>query len=380
MNIVIAAHTPIGAPLVVGSHHYASQLAKQGHAVTHLPFPVTLFDVLNSNPSNFGRKIAKAFIKNDDLIPDFFKHPNLKQKFPFAALPKKIIRNNSFLLSLYSKFISPINIQGPVDILIIDHPFQLWATKRIKAKKIIYRPTDIYSFEGMHNKALIDYLELEVLKVADAIVATSAVIFDHLSGSLKTLNKLNIPKLTITNGVNVDNFRPPENAVREDIAVYMGAVDDRFDIDMLLHLSMSFPNIKFLLIGPVKPEQMALFDNYPNIECLGAIAYDKLSAILTKCKVGLLLANSHKFNSSRSPMKLYEYGAAGLAVLCRSTPEIESRKEDFVFTYSYKDEATQSLKSCLNDFASLSEVAMRDSQQHSWANKTKELLSFISAI
>jgi glycosyltransferase involved in cell wall biosynthesis len=67
-----------------------------------------------------------------------------------------------------------------------------------------------------------------------------------------------------------------------------------------------------------------------NLVLLGPRSYDLIPAFLQHADIGLLPLTSHPANAGRSPMKLYEYGAAGLYVVATATPELVRRSLPFV--------------------------------------------------
>lgn len=379
MKIVIGAHTPIGAPLTIGSHHYAKKLAELGHDVQHIPYPVTPFDLLTNNIYNYGKLIIKSLIRKERLVPDFFRHANLKQIYYFSLLPRKLLPNNKFGDWFYQKCILSFN-RKECDVIIIDHPLQLWLLNFYKTKKIIYRLTDIYVFEGAHNKQLLQRLEKRLLAIVDGLIVTSPVILESLDITHK-INHKKIPFLYLSNGVDYEHY-VNENKLkdRDDTAVFIGAVDFRFDHELLIYLAKQFKQIDFKIIGKVTQDFLDSVSSFDNIICTGNIPYVELSSELAKCKIGLLLASKSKINAGRSPMKIYEYGAAGLPVVSTSTPEIESRNEPFIFTYKTKEDACLAMNNILDNFDEISMKAVDASKKHSWNGKTIELINFINKL
>ena len=54
--------------------------------------------------------------------------------------------------------------------------------------------------------------------------------------------------------------------------------------------------------------------------------YQSIASELHRARVGLLPLSASRENEGRSPMKLYEYLAAGLRVLARSTSTLVERR------------------------------------------------------
>lgn len=378
MKIIIGAHTPIGAPFVVGSHHYASSMAELGHEVIHVPFPIALSDLVRANIYNWSWLIIKHKLMGKALVPEFFNTLSLKQRSAFCVLPRKLLPINRIFDHVYSLLVFS-RFNKVCDLLIIDHPMQYWLINMVRAKTIIYRPTDTYAHEGEQDCKLFNQLETFILSRSSGVVATSQVVLDALSVNLAGLNRFKLPKLVITNGVSYEYFSKVQqetNQPRKNVAIYVGALDSRFDKEMLIYLAKSFPQFEFRVIGLATKAFVNSLQNCANIVCTGPKPYDQLAAELARCKVGLLLANDHVANNGRSPMKIYEYAAAGLPVISKSTPEIESRHEGFIYTYKNKKQAGDLFMKVTSDFSNLSRVATLAAQGQSWHVKTKSLLGF----
>jgi teichuronic acid biosynthesis glycosyltransferase TuaH len=172
-----------------------------------------------------------------------------------------------------------------------------------------------------------DMVEIEriICARADVLVATSEPVASHL-GKLSP-REVHI----ITNGADFEHFtaNPPARGrhryslpgKREDRAVYVGSFDRRFDGEMLRQAARTLADKQFILVGP-GGRSIAAALSTPNITSPGAIDYAELPQLLSQCAVGLLPMSSDPANDGRSPMKLYEYVAAGLSIAATSTVEL----------------------------------------------------------
>jgi teichuronic acid biosynthesis glycosyltransferase TuaH len=84
------------------------------------------------------------------------------------------------------------------------------------------------------------------------------------------------------------------------------------------------------LYGPVPVKTATL---PPNVRLRGPADYARLPEVLAEHRVGLLPLNDEPTNGGRSPMKLYEYLAAGLSVVSRATEPISRQGLHDVHTY-----------------------------------------------
>jgi glycosyltransferase involved in cell wall biosynthesis len=123
-------------------------------------------------------------------------------------------------------------------------------------------------------------------------------------------------------------------------AVYAGAIDNRFGVALLLALARARPDVEFVLIGSGTAVAEIAASRLENVHLLGIRPYADLPAYLQHANVGLLPLNAHPANAGRSPMKFYEYAAAGLPIAASLTPEFARRQEPFVRFFDPQDPVT----------------------------------------
>jgi len=382
-NIIIATHTYMGSPFVVGSHHIVKEAEKMGHRIIHLSTPLTMFHILKYSDNNVKKRF-EIFL-NIILNKEIYKDDKGLNFVPMTLLPWK------FAGFLYSKFkvnvmvklsypsilkISKIFFSNDViDLLIIDHPHFVGIEKLIPAKRVIYRPTDIY-YKMTRNKNT-KIAEKCLCNNVNGIVATSKPVLDEI----KNYNP-NIKNTIIENGVEYEHFHTnhdiPEVLMKIEgpKAIYVGAIDNRFDINAIIHIANNFPSLNIVLIGPYdKKVKETLVDN-SNVVLLGQIEYDHIPQYLSNCDIGLLPLSDHDANRGRSPMKLYEYAASGLFVVSKWTEEIARRNEKFVGTYKDYDELLVVMEKALNQKSMDSESISNSAVRYSWGSQVKKLLEF----
>lgn len=138
------------------------------------------------------------------------------------------------------------------------------------------------------------------------VAAVSQVLLDRLAPTG--------PSLVVANGVS-DLFRspgPPPAAVQSlprPRYVYAGTLDDRLDLGAVRALASSAEG-SVVLVGP-QPEPLP---DLPGVTVLPALGQVDLVAALSACDVGLIPHRVTALTEAMSPLKLYEYLAAGLPV------------------------------------------------------------------
>lgn len=377
-SILIAAHTPLGAPFVVGSHHLLRELGAAGIHTAHMAFPC--------NPLNLALRSKHGPVRfRLWLRTTFLGAPDGGEVPLFSLLPwgsRKLSPRPGYnpLLTTLPSMTSALGRRGLLrpDLLIVDHPRWDGLEDIVKPRRMIYRPTDLYTAkEG--NLAI---HEANLAARSDGWVVTSRLLADHLRALVSDMRDK--PVAVMENGVLASHFCLPTDRAPEleqipgPRAVYVGAFDDRFDFAAVRLLAEQRPDWSVVLIGP-KPNGKAE-KKPPNVHYLGAVPHKRLPAFLQHCDVGLLPTNDHPLNAARSPMKLYEYAAAGLPVVARETQELLSRGEPFVFGYGQPGEIVTCLAKATAWAADNQGVAQRCAEKRDWPSLTQELLAFVKTL
>ncbi|WP_020618541.1 glycosyltransferase family protein [Paenibacillus daejeonensis] len=377
MNIMFASHTYMGGPFVVGSHHLAREMEKLGHAVLHVSTPITPFHLLKlSNPDYRERfRILTGRSKNAS--------PRLINSVPLSWFTWKMAgpifqRTGKNWMVPSVKQLLRKNGMEQVDILFIDQPSFVGLEKLVKPKVTVYRPTDLYS--KLTGNPSIAAAEAAILADAQALVSTSSPVLEELQGY-----NPQIPTLLLENGVEFEHFAScadePEELrnIPHPRATYVGALDERLDREALLRLAQEQPETSVVIIGPHTPEDEAYFSGCSNAYLLGAKPYARMPDFLHHSDLALLPLSDHSANRGRSPMKLYEYAAAGLPVVVTETPELLRRQEDFLHFYRDSGDFPGKVRQALalqQDKERVRSLA----RSHAWDAKATRLLDFVSSL
>ena len=143
----------------------------------------------------------------------------------------------------------------------------------------------------------------------------------------------------LPNGVEVERFlAPPDSSLVPDeiarsggrpAAGYVGALARWVDSDLLGDLARLRPDWDFFLVGEALDDSFdRLESEHPsNVHFLGPRPYRAIPSILASFDAGLIPFRAGAEGSNASPIKLYEYLAAGLPVLATPIPECEAMPE-----------------------------------------------------
>jgi glycosyltransferase involved in cell wall biosynthesis len=127
--------------------------------------------------------------------------------------------------------------------------------------------------------------------------------------------------------------------------------------------------------GPSNEKLVAAASGMPNLSVHGAIPYEAVPGVLARARVGLLPFTRTALNRGRSPMKLYEYLAAGLAVLTSEPVRTDGPVAEVTFSYEDMDDMRRAAARALQADAS-GEPIRQFVATKDWASNAQQLMEF----
>jgi len=374
-SAVFLTHSSFTSPFRVGSHQLAKVLDSLGWRVLHLPTPVTPIHLgLQSFRPEYRARCAQ-------LLAPRRVYQRTTELIPLAVLPWQLARyTGAAATTLYAAFQPTISTRvktlgfATPDILFVDEPRLIGLARCFRPKALLYRATDLYHQMMGDNSVIV--AERRALQTAQGFIATSQPVYDHLHSLAPEK-----PGLLVENGVDYEHFHTPapEPAdlamIPSPRAVYVGAMDDRFDFRAIYELARARPDCSFILIGPRSHEQ-SWPEKPKNIFLLGAQPYEKIPGYLQHADIALLPLSSHPANAGRSPMKIYEYAAAGLSVVAAATPELARRDLRFVSLYDSIEALPACFSAALNERTQRRDSTLASAREMSWAGRWKLIEAF----
>ncbi len=308
MKLVLAAHTADGTTFKVGSHHYARELSRLGHEVLHISTP-------HSRLLGLIRKDERGALASQGLRRD---DNGVAHLVPTRMLPARL---NHARLNLRREIAAAGFTDA--DWVLVDQPMMHRVVRAFgPSTRVLYRPTDLYT-SGAYVAG-----QRDLVARADAVVATSPAVLRSLDV------RPGVPTLVIENGVELEPFmQAAQSTVERRGAVYIGALDHRFDWDALNAVAetLALQDESVDVFGPANDAPAVR----ANVHLRGPVTYAEVPRLLAAARIGLMPFTPTDLNRGRSPMKLYEYLAAGVRVvgpdfIDRTPPALSSR----VHTYA----------------------------------------------
>lgn len=378
MRILMTEHSHYRSLYRVGCHHLVDSFVSQGHEVLYLSGPMNIFNMryfLSGDPSTYDLKYAlktwcSGGIKEESNLLSYSPMTLIPiwRKWPFSS--EWISRNSlNFTLPNVYRYLKRKQFFEP-EVLLVSQPFFMPLLMRIKARAKVYRLTDdIDKFPNI--PASVKYLEREAVRQADAVVVTASPLIEKVKayGAKRVIY--------VPNGVDVIHYQSQQPCPAEykdlqgAIAVYMGAIDSWFDVDMLMYCALALKDTTFVLIGASRIDLEPL-RKLPNIRYLGRKDYADLPGYLQHANVGIIPFLRTPLVESVSPLKLYEYMACGLPVVATKWRELEQTGAPACLING-REEFLAGVKVALAEKGSRREIYLEFAEKNSWAARGRQL-------
>jgi glycosyltransferase involved in cell wall biosynthesis len=167
--------------------------------------------------------------------------------------------------------------------------------------------------------------------------------------------------------------------------VLMGSLDVGLDCDLLRQTGEDYPEASFVFIGKIDDRRRDTFERLlqaPNMHWLGPKPWAELPEYLWSMDVAIIPYVVDNFAECRSPLKLFEYLAAGLPVVSTTAPP----EEDFV-PYVIVARGHEQFKAGIGEAVARGEDQTRRETQvalmgekHTWDRRVTELEQAILSV
>ena len=216
----------------------------------------------------------------------------------------------------------------------------------------------------------------ELLSAADSVVACSA---DVRNEYLSLRNDIAL----VPNGVEFPHFSQPAGACPEWLAriaapriLYVGAIASWFDSELLEYIAVARPELSFVLVGPRSDSSLRSTFHARNIHSVGPLPYNSLPSIMGNCQAGIVPFRRCKLVEGVSPIKVYEYLAAGLPTVSVYWRELELQRLP-IFLARTPEEFLSHLDRALAAPHTERARLQRAVESCSWDNRLKAILKTV---
>lgn len=346
-------------------------------------YPISFFTLL-INPKRFFKHIFKRSDRVGDKIYSFT---------PLSFLPMDWINRSRFAAEMHrgwfnrqiGSFFKKMAFSGPiVSWFYCINAFPLWS-KIPRSELLVYDCRDDFVHEGDREVSELKTREERLLAAADLVFFSSRHLLEIKGGKAKKC-------FYYSNGVDFKFFEKAKNAtspvdpelgkIKKPIVGFLGITRPLVDLDLVGYLAREMPTVSFVFVGPIvaysRTDVRNLQRRHANIHFLAPRKKEELRPVLNAFDIGILPYKQNIFYESTNALKLWQYLASGLPMLCASAPEYLPYHE-LISLYSTKEEALKKLKVLLNapaDDLVSDRIAL--ARRHDWKVICKDTLERVT--
>lgn len=359
--------------LKIGNHQYAKLLSKNDYEVLWLSpiynniykyFKNEKYDLSSLNKINeiytnlyeYKPKSLLMYGNNPIFRAKLFNKLTIDFTYPNI---KKVLNKNGFI---------------DVDILWINNMKYYYLKDIVKYNKLFYRCSDdISGFKGVCKSML--YFEQRLIKEADKVFITSKDLIEKKSTLRDDL-------VYLPNGVELNNFQREKYIMPDEFrnvnnkkCIFVGALHDWIDVDLIKYCCKKLNAIEFYFIGPVDTD-LSLLNGINNIHLLGKRKYDDIPNYLYYSDASIIPFKVNNLTNSITPVKLYEYMSVGLNVVTTNFKEMNYIKSPAYIAKSY-DEFCDYLLQAIENKDINKEKNIQFSKENTWDKRFEVIKKYL---
>lgn len=221
----------------------------------------------------------------------------------------------------------------------------------------------------------------------EAAARRSQVVFATTTGLYERQLRRNPETHLVRNGADFAHFSHT-NGTAPEVRSFAGPVvgfagnltAEKVDFDLLEAVARARPEWSLVLVGPPAENARGQLDRLgalDNVHALGFRPYEELPAYVSGFSVGVIPYRATAYTRNCSPLKVYEYLAAGKAVVASGVPELSGMEPDV--TLADRPEAFVAAIESALAASSPEAVARRraTAEQNTWEARTERLLDLV---
>jgi glycosyltransferase involved in cell wall biosynthesis len=302
-------------------------------------------------------------------------------RFPSRELTRMIRR---FCIQ---KALSRLGMSQP--IVWFSLPGMAWLVGDVpRARLLLYHVVDEYTTYGVQTPARrrrVEEREREMMALVDAVIVVSKKLYE-------AKRPMHPNTYLVPNGVNhqaysaaLDEPHMPNGleVIQPPRLGYSGLIGDKLDLPMLKELAQENPAWSLVFLGEVRVVEQAetwqALLAMPNVHYLGLVEISQVPHYLKGFQVGLMPYVQNRHAEHISPLKLYDYLAAGLPVASLDIPAAREF-EPYIHLADSPQDFARAVRAALADTAPERRQARRRiAAQHTWEARAQQLSDLIQA-
>ena len=391
MKLVFADYFPWEYGMQIGNNHYARLFNEDGNTVVWLSHFVNYNRLIRRNDDD------RAFIKEWRL--------GLHQKSdgvwcltPMAWVPhvdapffrSAWVGRNSLKWTTPSipRSLAKLDARSP-DVAWVGIPRLASLIRCVKnAKSVVYRMCDLHTgFAG--NPKVTEELESELCRKSSIVFATAHAL-------VKRARQWSDNVVYLPNGVDIERFKGGPWPEPEDLAeipgprvLYVGTISDYVDLATVGKTAELLPDVSFVIVGGVRSagsiqakvqSELDKITALPNVYHLGFKPSHTVPAYMSNCDVGMIPFISNEMTNAVSPIKIFEYAAAGMSVVSRNLEETFAQSGDHSFYYQTAQDFAEMVEKAVSVRDSNRSKMLAFAEENTWNARYQQILQSLAEI
>jgi len=319
-------------------------------------------------------KLPDAFVF---FVPDQYQYDSF-------CYCKKINSNLYLLSTSVVKHLRKITAKSRERIVFMSWTRHFNLLKKFSYDKLIYEYIDELTLFYYYNKQMED-THRKLMKISDVTVATATKLYENAKPFAKKLilceNAGDYRFFNNNRNQAVDLMLAEKLQDYDAVLGYYGCLAYWFDYSIVLDAAHKNPEWLFVLVGHVFDDtaKAALTDIPSNIIVIPAQPYERLPSFLNAFDIALVPFVINEITLSTSPVKIFEYMAAGKPILSADLPECRKYKSIYRYTgiEDFITKAIELLKR--NECQQYRKNLDEEARQNTWGQRVKQMLSEVSA-
>lgn len=352
---------------------FMQMFARQGNRVLYVETPVHWLglDVLPHDPTRPFR-----FLKGPRAIEKNLYVGTLPVLLPFFQMsPAVNSLNHAFIRPILRRWIHALGFNRTV--LWVYTPFSASLVDCIENAGCVYECVDEFrAARGFIRSSVIGAMEDELLRKADLTIVTQESLLPPRAAICRST-------FCVPNGADIDLFREvvtnngspsPKvvDALPRPRLGFVGHIQYWVDLKLIRFVAEKRPDWSFVIIGPAHPmADLAALKGLSNVHLLGRRDQSEIPGLLKAVDVCINPYKADGVAAHASPLKLYEYLAAGKPVVSTDMPEARKFEGDVLIADSYTEflEQCDRVISRLPEPPSTIQSRLARISVHSWQNR-----------
>jgi glycosyltransferase involved in cell wall biosynthesis len=221
----------------------------------------------------------------------------------------------------------------------------------------------------------------------EAAASRSQVVFATTNGLYERQVARNPETHLVRNGADFAHFShtngtaPEVGALSGPVIGFAGNLTaEKVDLDLLEAAARMRPDWSFVLVGPPAENARAglrRLEGLGNVHVLGFRPYDELPAYVSGFSVGVIPYRATAYTRNCSPLKVFEYLAAGKAVVASGVPELGGMEPDVALADGAEAFVAAVESALAADSSDAVERRRQLAEKNTWDARTERLLGLV---